>query len=308
MGDQRRGIQLSLLDQPQDLGTVAAVHPARFEDQVLSVHLRQGQHLRLVVQRHHRHNGIGPGATPRQLKGILRPGHLQHHIGAAVVAVLPHKCLTFLRPAQQHIGVMLPHKGTPRRVLLAQDHPLRGLQQDAQQGADARRPRPDDQHGILRGDLRNACRPKAGGQNIPHKQRLLITNTVGDLIQSPVGIGHPHILRLAPVDAAAQRPAAVGVGAVIHPAVPAEVALPAKGLHIHRYPVARAHRLHRRSDSLHDAHHLMPHGNAGDGPRHRTVLDMQVAGADRPQRHLHNGVTGVLQRRLRLLQKGEPFV
>ena len=42
MGDQRAGIQLSLLDQIHDLFTIAAIYSPCFKDQILSVHGRQG--------------------------------------------------------------------------------------------------------------------------------------------------------------------------------------------------------------------------------------------------------------------------
>ena len=93
-------------------------------------------------------------------------------------------------------------------------------------------------------------------------------------------MGHAHKLRLPAVDAAAERPAAVGIGAVVHPAVAAEVTLAAKGLHVHRHPVAGTDGLYLRADSLHDTDHLMADGDARHGARHGAVLDVQVAGAD----------------------------
>ena len=100
----------------------------------------------------------------------------------------------------------------------------------------------------------------------------------------------------------------MGVGAVIDPAVPAEVALSAEGFHIHCHAIAGAHGFHLCSDGFHDADHLMTDRDAGYGARYRAVLDMQIAGADRPQRYPHDGVTGALQYRLRLFQKGKVVV
>ena len=63
-------------------------------------------------------------------------------------------------------------------VLFTDDDALGAVQHDAQQRADAGRPCTEDQHGILGGDLRNACRPKAGGQHIAHQQCLPVGNAV----------------------------------------------------------------------------------------------------------------------------------
>ena len=40
--NQWRGVNLALLDEAQNLCTIAAVHAARFEGQILAVHLGQG--------------------------------------------------------------------------------------------------------------------------------------------------------------------------------------------------------------------------------------------------------------------------
>ena len=50
--NQGRGVNLARLDKAQNLRTIAAVHAARFEGQILAVHLGQWQRLRLVVERH----------------------------------------------------------------------------------------------------------------------------------------------------------------------------------------------------------------------------------------------------------------
>ena len=68
--NQWRGVNLACLNQAQNLGAIAAVHAARFEGQILAVHLGQWQHLRLIVERHNRHNRIRASALPRQ--GIYR--------------------------------------------------------------------------------------------------------------------------------------------------------------------------------------------------------------------------------------------
>ena len=138
------------------------------------------------------------------------------------------------------------------------------------------------------------------------KRALLVAHPLGDARQALVGVGHSHRLGLPAVYAAAQGPAAVGVGAVVHEAPAAEVALAAEGLHVHRHAVARSHAPHRRAHGLHHAHHLVPHGHAGHRPRHAAVLYVQVAGADACQRDAHQCVALVPQHRAGLLQQLEP--
>ena len=123
--------------------------------------------------------------------------------------------------------------------------------------------------------------------------------------QPLVGMGHPHQRGLPAVDAAAQRPASVGVGAVVDIAVAAEVALAAEGLDVDRHAVARAERRNLRAHLLDDAHHLVAHGDALDGARHAAVEDVQVAGADACQRDAYQGVAGCFEPGFRLFAELE---
>ena len=305
MGDERFGIDPAFCNETQRFFTVAAVHAACLEGEIFAIHLRQRQDLRLVVQRHHSHNGVGSCALPRQPEGGVRPCHFQHHICPAVVAVGPHKGGAVLRLHGEHLRVVLAEELQAAFVLFAHDDALGAVQHDAQQGADAGRPCAEDQHSILGGDLRDARRPKAGGKDIAHQQRLPVGNAVRDLVQSLICKRHPDIFCLPAIDAAAQRPAAVLVGAVVHKALFAEEALPAEGLHIHSHPVAGLHIGHCAAHFFHDAHHLMAYRDAGHGPGHAAVLDMQIAGTDAGKCHLYNGIPLVLQHRLWFFHQGK---
>jgi len=95
------------------------------------------------------------------------------------------------------------------------------------------------------------------------------------------------------------------IGAVVHKAFFAEKALSAEGLHVHRHPVAGFHIGHRTAHFFHDAHHLVPYGDAGHRPGHAAVLDVQIAGADAGKGHLYNGVPLVLQHRLWFFHQGK---
>lgn len=142
--------------------------------------------------------------------------------------------------------------------------------------------------------------------SILYQQRLPIGNAVRDLVQSLIRKGHPDILGLPAVDAAAQRPAAVLIGAVVHKAFFAEKALSTeKGLHVHRHPVAGFHIGHRTAHFFHDAHISCPTVMPGTAREHAAVLDVQVAGADAGKGHLYNGVPLVLQHRLWFFHQGK---
>ena len=303
VGDEGRGVQMSRLNEGEDFAAFAAVHAAGFERQVFPIHLGQGQHLRTVVQGHHRHHGVGTGALPGHTEGLRRAGYLQHRVGAAVGAVCPHRFQDLLRRSRQDLRKVIADEVQPAGVRIADDDLPGPLELYALQGADARGPCADDQNSVLRPDLCDVCRPVAGGQHIAHQKGLQVGDAVGDFVEALVGVGHPDELRLSAVDAAAQRPAAVGVGAVVDPAVLAEEAVPAEGLHVHRHPVAGPDGGDGLAGLLHDAHYLVAHGDAGHRPGYGAVLDVQVAGADTSQGHLDDGVPGVEQGGDGLVQK-----
>ena len=249
--------------------------------------------MRFIIKGHHRHRAIGSGAIPRHAEGISGARHLQHHIRAAVVRICQRKCLADFGGAGQHRRIMGPDEGNSCRVLFADNDPLRFFQQHAHQRTQSCRTGADDQNGVLFPNLADPGSPEAGGQNIPHQKRLLVGDRIGNFIQSLIGIGYTHIFRLSPIDPAPQGPAAIGIGAVVYKAFFAEEAFAAEGLHIHRHPITGTDGGHRFSHRLHHTHHLMSHGDAGYCFWHRTMLDMQIAGADAAQCHPDDGISGV---------------
>ena len=182
---------------------------------------------------------------------------------------------------------------------------LRLLQHHAEQRANSRRSRADNQHRVIGLNLRNSGRPKSRCQHIAHEQRLLITHAVGDAVEALIGIRHTHILRLPAIDATAERPAAIGVGAVVHKAVFAEETFAAEGLHIDSHTVARLDIADFGADLLNNANHLVANSYAGHSTRRASVLDMQVAGANTAERNAHNGITRTLQFGLRFVNQLE---
>ena len=114
---------------------------------------------------------------------------------------------------------------------------------------------------------------------------LLFCRNGRNFVQSLVRIGHPDELCLSAVNTATQSPAAVGIGAVVHKAMPAEETLATEGFHIYRHPVAGLHGGHGGADFLHHTHHLMAYSDTGHRPGHRAMLDVQIAGADAARSH-----------------------
>ena len=142
-------------------------------------------------------------------------------------------------------------------------------------------------------DLADLRRPIPRGEQIARKERRFVGDVCGDAHQVGIGKGDARVLRLPAVDAAAERPAARGMRAVVHPAVAAEIALPAVRLYVDRHAVALFEGRERAARLLHHAHKLVPQRHAPFGARHGVVQNVQIARADARERHLHNGVARV---------------
>lgn len=85
---------------------------------------------------------LGREQPPCQLEGVFRSCDLQHHVRAAMIAVRPDKGFAVLRLTNQHVRIVRLNKGAARRILFADDDPLRCFEHHAEQGADAGRPAP----------------------------------------------------------------------------------------------------------------------------------------------------------------------
>ena len=147
--------------------------------------------------------------------------------------------------------------------------------------------------------------PETGGQQVPGEKGLPIRHPIRDFREPLVGVRHPDILCLASIDPAAQGPAAVGIGTVVHIPVAAEEAVPAEGLHIDGNPVAGVKVGNGRAHLFYDAHHFMSQGDAWNRPGDSAVFNMQVTGADAGQGHADDGVPRMLEDRLRLVHPGK---
>ena len=132
MGDERLGVQFPLRDETQRFLAVAAVHATGLEGEILAVHIRQRQDLGLVIQCHHRHDGVGSCALPRQPEGSVRPCHFQHHICPAVVAVGTHKGGAVLRLHGEHLRVVPTDELQAACVLFTDDDAPGVFQQHAE--------------------------------------------------------------------------------------------------------------------------------------------------------------------------------
>ena len=124
---------------------------------------------------------------------------------------------------------MLLHKTDSLGRRLANNDATRALEHHAKQGADSGRAGADDEHRVFFGNLRYASRPKTRGKHVAHKERLFVTHRIRNAVQSLVGIRHADVLGLTSVDAAAQCPTAIGIGAIVHISVSAKEAFATKG-------------------------------------------------------------------------------
>ena len=105
--------------------------------------------------------------------------------------------------------------------------------------------------------------------------------------------------------AAAKRPAAVSVSAVVYKAVTAEEAVAAEGLDVDRDAVALFDLTYLAAYFVDDADHFMTDCNSHHGARHAAVLDVQVACADTRERDLDYCVPLVKELRLWFFDKAE---
>ena len=160
-------------------------------------------------------------------------------------------------------------------------------------GAHPHRACADHRHAVPGRNLGQLRAPVAAGEDVAQKERVLIRNAVGDFGQAPVGKGDPDIFSLAAVDAAAQLPAAIF--AVVDKSLLAEPALAAEGNAVGGNPVARTQVGKRTASFDNLPHKFVPQHDALFCARHRTVFDVQVAGADGRAGHPDNGVAGLLE-------------
>lgn len=100
----------------------------------------------------------------------------------------------------------------------------------------------------------------------------------------------------------------MGRGAIVDISTPAIEALAAEGLDIDHNAVAGLYGGDGLAHLLYYAHHLVAHRDARDRSRHTAVLDVEVAGADAPEGHTHDGILRVDKRGLRFVdQRKLPF-
>ena len=220
-------------------------------------------------------------------------------------AVFQNHPFRLFRNHGQHLGKVFPDKGQPLRIFLTDDD-LSGItEQHAEQGTESRGACAENQHRIPGGNLSDTGSPEAGGQNIPHKQRLPVRYRVRNPVQPLIRQRNPDKFRLSAVNPAAQRPSSFRMLAVVHIPFLTKEALTAEGLHIDRHPISGLDGLYFFAHFFHHAHHFMTYGNARNCTGHSAMENMQVAGADTGQRHPDNGVGVVPKGRTGLFPKGK---
>ena len=120
-----------------------------------------------------------------------------------------------------------------------------------------------------------------------------------------MGKGDTHIFRLATIDAASQCPTAIGVSAIIYITILAEETRTAERLYVDGYSVSWFYIGDFLTNFFNHSHHFVANGNAWNGTRHASVLDMQIACTDTAHRHTNDGIGRFNECRLRLLHQSE---
>ena len=87
VSNEERGVQLPLLNEVQQLAAAAGIDPSGLEDEVFSIHLRQGQRLWGLIHGNQYDDGVGAGNPPGGFKAGGRTGGLYHGIRAASMAL-----------------------------------------------------------------------------------------------------------------------------------------------------------------------------------------------------------------------------
>ena len=305
VGDERRGVDLPVGDETENLSAVAAVHAAGLEGQVFAVHVGKGKHLGTVVEGNNGHYGVGAGAFPSKAEGALCPGNLEYGVGSSVCAFPEDGGAAFFRSGDENVGVVLADEAAAFGGFFADNEAARMFQPGAKEGANPCRSGADDENGVVGSDFSDACSPIAGGEDVAGKESLFVSNIGWNGGKPLVGMGHTDVFRLAAVDAATECPAAVRSGAVVDVTVAAEEAFAAESLDVDCHAVAGADVADLAARGFDDAHHFMPDGDAGHGAGHAAVLDVEVAGADAGEGDAHDGVAGILEDRLRFFQEGK---
>ena len=102
VGDERCGVNLSLLDELQDLFTVTAIHTSCLESEVLAVHLRQRQHLRLIIKGYNGYDSIRTSTLPSELECVVCSSNFKNSVRTAMIAVLDNELMALFGSSQKN--------------------------------------------------------------------------------------------------------------------------------------------------------------------------------------------------------------
>ena len=148
VGDERRGVDLPVGDETENLSAVAAVHAAGLEGQVLAVHVGKGEHLGTVVEGNNGHYGVGAGAFPSKAEGVLCPGNLEYGVGSSVYAFPEDGGAAFFRSGDENVRVVLADEAAAFGGFFADNEAARMFQPGAKEGANPCRSGADDENGV----------------------------------------------------------------------------------------------------------------------------------------------------------------
>ena len=297
MGDQALTFQLPPGCQFQDLSAVACIYASGLEDQIFSVHLRQGKDLRLLIHGCNDDHSIGPCRLPGKPKTVLPACRLNDHIRSPSLGPLPQCfCQRDFRRIHKFVRQsLLSGKFQSAPVYICRHDAGRPVESCTHHSTKTGWSGPKHQDSISLPDLANLCRPVSRREQIPCKKCLLICHLVRDGRQRLVRKGDSHILCLAAVYPASQRPSAIFILTIIDKTSFAEKTLSAEGLHVDSHSLSGMYALYLPPGLLHNAYKFMPKDGSGHCPWHRAVFNVKITGADGSQRHSHNGICILFQ-------------
>lgn len=84
MGYQRGCVNLTLGYKSKYLDAIATIHATGLKYQIFAIHVRQRQHLRLIIESHNRYNGIWSSSLPSQLESVIRSRNLNHAVSTTM--------------------------------------------------------------------------------------------------------------------------------------------------------------------------------------------------------------------------------
>ena len=100
--DERCGVNLTLLDELQDLFTVTAIHTSCLEGEVLAVHLWEWKHLSFIIEGNYRNYGIWTSTLPSELECVVCSSYFKNSVSTTIDTVFDNELLALFGSSQKN--------------------------------------------------------------------------------------------------------------------------------------------------------------------------------------------------------------